>query len=316
MRKASRMTDHVRDYLALRRAFGYQLYIAGEELHRFAAFADKAAPGNPLTVDLALRWAQSSPTGKQTTAACRLRVVRPFSRYLKTIEPLTEVLPLRLLGPAQHRRTQHIYTDDEIRALLRAARTLRPVHGLRPHTTATYLSLLACTGMRPSEPLRLSRDDVDLRSRIITLRQTKFSKSRIVVLHSTAARALETYVRARDHAIPHPTSSAFFLCNHTRAFRYGEARRAFGYLVGHLGWKARLPRPRLYDFRHTFVCRQLLDWYKNGADVNLMMPPLSTYLGHAKITHTYWYVTAIPELMEIAGARFENCLVGSEGRRP
>ena len=316
MKRSEQMARHVDDYLAIRRSFGYQLEIAGEQLHRFAAFADREAAGSPLTTILALRWAQASSTGKQTTAACRLRTLRPFSRYLKTIEPQTEVVPLKLLGPAQYRRPPHIYSDSEICALLDAAKVLKPVHGLRPRTVEAYLGLLACTGMRPAEPLRLTRGDVDLGSRIITLRQTKFSKSRIVVLHSTAARALEKYVHVREQAIPRPSSSAFFLWNDTAAFTYGGASRAFDYLTGKLGWRDRRPRPRLYDFRHTFVCRQLLTWYRNGVDVHLMMPTLSTYLGHAQITHTYWYVTAIPELMEIAGARFEHGLLVSEEQHP
>lgn len=312
MKKAGQMTQYVDDYLAIRRAFGYQLEIDGEQLHRFAAFADREAPDNPFTTGLALRWAQASSTGKQTTAACRLRTLRPFSRYLKTIEPRTEVVPLKLLGPAQYRRPPHIYSDEEICALLDAAKILKPVHGLRPRTVEAYLGLLACTGMRPAEPLRLTRGDVDLSSRIITLRQTKFSKSRIVVLHSTTARALGKYVQVRDQAIRRPSSSAFFLWDDAGAFTYGGASRAFDYLVWKLGWRDRRPRPRLYDFRHTFVCQKLLAWYRDGVDVHLMMPTLSTYLGHAHITHTYWYVTAIPELMEIAGARFENGLLVSE----
>ena len=308
MKSTGQMTRHVDDYLAIRRAFGYQLDIAGEQLHRFAVFADREAAGSPLTIGLALRWAQASSTGKQLTAACRLRTLRPFSRYLKTIEPRTDVVPLKLLGPAQYRRSPYIYTDDEVCALLDAARTLKPVYGLRPHTVGAYLGLLACTGMRPAEPLRLARSDVDLGSRTITLRQTKFSKSRIVVLHSTAAKALEKYVQSRDQAMPHPSSSAFFLWDNLVEFTYGGASRAFDYLIWKLGWRDRRPRPRLYDFRHTFVCRQLLTWYRDGVDVHLMMPVLSTYLGHAQITHTYWYVTAIPELMEIASGRFENGL--------
>lgn len=316
MKRMGQMTRHVDDYLEIRRAFGYQLDIAGEQLHRFAVFADREAPGNPLTIGLALRWAQASSTGKQTTAACRLRTLRPFSRYLKAIEPRTEVVPLKLLGPAQYRRSPYIYTDDEICALLDAAKILKPVRRLRPRTVEAYLGLLACTGMRPAEPLRLTRGDVDLGSRTITLRQTKFSKSRIVVLHSTAARALEKYVQVRDQAIPRPSSSAFFLWDNPGEFTYGGASRAFDYLIWKLGWRDRRPRPRLYDFRHTFVCRQLLAWYKERVDVHVMMPTLSTYLGHAQITHTYWYVTAIPELMEIASARFENGLFPSEEKRP
>jgi integrase len=315
MRTKNRMTKHVKKYLDLRRAFGVQLNIAGKQLHHFAAFVDRVAPGEPLTVELILRWAQASSTGKQTTAAERLRTVRPFARYLRTVEPLTEVPPPRLLGPAQQRCNPHIYTEDEIEALLKTSKTLKPVDGLRPQTVRTYLSLLACTGMRPSEPSQLTRDDVNLQSGILTLRKTKFSKSRIVVLHPTAVEALQAYAKFRDGRIPHPRSAAFFLRDDGRPFTHHRAIRAFGRLNDLLSWNDRQPKPRLYDLRHTFVCRRVLAWYKDGVDLHVAVPSLSTYLGHANITHTYWYVTAIPELMEIAGARFET-FRGTQEVRP
>ncbi len=308
MRKTNRMIQHVDNYLVVRRAFGFQLGIAGQQLHRFAEFMDRTAPGKPLTVERILGWAQSSSTGKQTTAAERLRTVRPFARYMRTIDPLTEIPPQRLLGPAQQRPNPHIYTDKEIHALLNEAKTLKPTCGLRPQTVRTYLGLLACTGMRPSEPLRLTREDVDLKSGTITVRQSKFKKSRIVVIHPTAVKALEAYANLRDRLVPAPPSPAFFLRDDGRPFIHDWAIRAFGRLALQLGWKARPRPPRIYDLRHTFVCRRLLDWYRRGVDVDLEMPVLSTYLGHAHFTHTYWYVTAVPELMEIAGARFESFL--------
>ena len=164
MNRTNCMAQHVKSYLALRRAFGFQLGIAGEQLQDFAHFADRTAGGKPLTLELALRWAQSSPAGKQTSAARRLLILRPFTRYLRTIEPLTEIPPNRILGPAQYRQVPHIYTDREIRTLLEAASTLRPPGGLRAQSVGTYLRLLFCTGMRPPEPLRLTCADVDFQS--------------------------------------------------------------------------------------------------------------------------------------------------------
>jgi integrase len=312
------MPQRVREYLALRRAFGVQLTIQGEQLQQFARFADRAAPGDPLTIDLALRWAQMSPTGKQASAARRLLILRPFARYLRTVEPRTEVPPQRLLGSPRYRPAPHIYTPDEMRALLDATNGLRPLGGLRSRTVRTYLSLLACTGMRSPEPLRMTRPDVDFGSHTITIRRTKFSKSRLVVLHPTTTEALRAYARMRDRRVPHPHSSAFFVCDDGRALTPARAVRAFAWLRRHVGWTRPPGRrwPRLYDIRHTFVCERLLAWHRDGIDVHVAMPALSTYLGHVKVTDTYWYVTAVPELMATVSARFERFVSDRNGGRP
>jgi integrase len=302
------MTEHVQAYLSLRRAFGFRLSIAGQVLQSFARFADSEAAGQPFTIELALRWAQSSPTGKQVSAARRLLLLQPFARYLRTVEPVTELLPKRLLGPAQYRYLPHIYTDVEIQAFLEEAAGLSSSGGLRARTVQTYLGLLACTGMRPQEPLRLTRDDVDLLANVLTVRQTKFSKSRLVPLNPTAANALREYAHTRDHYLRCPPSTAFFLCDDGTAFTYRKALWAFQGLRSQLGWikKQGSPLPRLYDFRHTFVCQRLLQWQRDGVDVHVVLPSLSTYLGHVKITDTYWYITALPELMDIVSERFER----------
>jgi integrase len=313
MSRTKPMTQHLQEYLTLRRAFGFQLNITGQQLQGFARFADRVAAGKPLTIEVALRWAQSSSTGKQISAARRLLILRPFARYLRTIEPRTEIPPNRILGSAQHRHIPHIYTDEEIRTLLHAATRLRPRDGLRARSFRAYLGLLLCTGMRPPEPLRLIRADVDFHRHTITVRQTKFSKSRIVVLHSTATKALQEYAHIRDRHVPHPRSSAFFLSDNGSAFTHKKAIWAFRYLRRQLGWA---PQPgcrpsRLYDLRHTFVCRRLLAWQRDGVDVHVAMPSLSTYLGHVKVTDTYWYVTALPELMNTVSMRFERFVCGA-----
>lgn len=168
--------------------------------------------------------------------------------------------------------------------------------------------------MRPSEPLRLTCADLDFPSHTLTVRQTKFSKSRIVVLHPTATKALEEYARARDSFVKYPRSPGFFLSDDGSAFTHKKALWAFRYLRRQLGW---VPRPgcrlpRLYDLRHTFVCRRLLAWHRDGVDLHVVMPALSTYLGHVKITDTYWYVTGIPELMNTVSARFERFFCGDK----
>jgi integrase len=171
MRATTRMTKHVQAYLSLRRAFGFHLNISGQVLQSFARFADREAAGKPFTVELARRWAQSSSTGKQVTAARRLLIVQPFARYLRSIEPLTGVLPNRLLGPAQYR---HIRTSTPTqKSKLSWMQPPTCVHAPDcAQSVLTYLGLLACTGMQPREPLRLTRADADLQANILTVRQT------------------------------------------------------------------------------------------------------------------------------------------------
>lgn len=318
MNSADSMTQRVDEYLAMRRAFGYQLSTAGELLHDFARFADRIAPGKTLTSDLALRWAQTTDGAHRSSASRRLVILRPFARYLRILDPLTEVAPKGILGPAQRRCVPHVYNDQQVHDLLEATNGLRPRDGLRPRTVRSYLSLLACTGMRPPEPLRLTRDDIDFSTHTITIRETKFSKSRIVVVHPSATRALQAYARCRDRLVRQPQCPSFFLMDDGTSLTHKKALWAFRRLRRQLGWDSQPGRqrlPRLYDFRHTFVCRRLLEWYREGVDIHVRIPSLSTYLGHGKVTDTYWYVTGIPELMEVVGSRFEQFACGDYGDR-
>ena len=314
MSRTTSMTKHVKEYLAMRRAFGFQLSREGERLKKFARYADRFEHGKPLTIDMALRWAQSYSTGRQPGAARQLIMLRSFATYLKMHEPLTEIPPKQIFRPTHGRPIPHIYTDQEIRALCDAATCLRSRGVLRARSFQTYISLLSCTGMRPPEPLRLTRADVDFQSQIITVRRTKFAKSRIVVLHPTAGEALQEYAEFRDRCLPRPHSPAFFLCDDGRAFSHRIASWAFSKLRRQLGWVGRPGGrpPRLYDLRHTFVCRRLLAWHQDSVDVHVVLPSLSTYLGHVKVTDTYWYMTAIPDLMNTISDRFERFICGDE----
>lgn len=301
------MMKRVEEYLAMRRALGFELVTSAGVLRGFARFADRVAPGSHLTLELALRWAQVQAR-KRSTAASRLTTLRPFARYLQITEPRTVIPPKGILGPAQHRRVPHIYTEQQIRDLMDAALRLRPSGGLRPLAMRTYLGLLSCTGMRPQEPLHLTRQDVDLRTNTLAVRETKFAKSRIVVVHPTAGEVLRKYALFRDHHVRCPRSSGFFILDDGSQLTGQKARWAFQRLRRQLGWKSLpgRPAPRLYDLRHSFVCRRLLQWYRDAVDVHVAMPSLSTYIGHVKLTDTYWYVTGIPELMEVVSCRFER----------
>lgn len=189
MTRGITMSVKVDQYLQFRRALGYRLRIEGELLQQFAAYADATGRRGPLTVELALRWARLPEGCDRLYSARRLEVVRCFARYLSATEPHTEVPARGLLGPAHRRTTPHIYTDVELSSLISAARRLKPSAGLRPRTYATLIGLLACTGLRISEALKLVQSDVDLGHRVLKIRETKFRKTRLVPVHPTAVGA-------------------------------------------------------------------------------------------------------------------------------
>ncbi len=202
------MLSKVKEYLSFRRRAGFALSISGEQLLSFARFADCTGYRGPLTVELASRWALANRHGLQLTAARRIEVLRSFARYCQTQDPKTEIPPVRLFGPGHRRLTPHIYTEQEIAALLAASARLHPVKGLRPITCATIFGLLSATGLRISEATALRRQDVDLRGSLLHIHQAKFGKSRLVPLHPTTTRTLQRYARRRGLAASSTPSSS------------------------------------------------------------------------------------------------------------
>jgi integrase len=304
----SSFVDVVTRYLAQRRALGFDLRIAGKRLLVFARFADQHAQGGPLTIALALAWAHATSRPSQLTSARRLEIVRPFAQWLRQLDPRTEVPPARLLGRAHRRLVPHIYTHDELRALLAEADRLTPPGGLRPASLVALLGLLASTGMRVSEALALRRSDVDLEAGLLHVRQTKFRKSRLVPLHPTTVTALRSYAALCDRPAPgHARDDAFFVVDGGIRLSYSKVRTAFRRIRIRLGWEEGSGRrPRIHDLRHTFACQRLLLWQEQRADVSRCLLDLCTYLGHAKVSDTYWYLSAFPELLELSAKRFEE----------
>ena len=318
MSKASRMVGLARDYLAYRKSLGFQLASAEPLLLRFAAYADRTGHRGPLTTELIVRWVRLPKAGSPGYLARRLDVVRGFARHRAVADPRTEIPPPRLLGAAYRRRTPHVYSEAELSALVSAARGLTPSTGLRPHTYATLFGLLACTGLRVSEAVKLTRGDIDWRQGLLTVRQTKFRKSRLVPLHATALGALRGYAARRDRAHPAPATGAFFLTGRGTPLPRSSVGVTFWNLRKRLGWSAGRdrPKPRIHDLRHTFACRRLQRWYADGVDIDNAVAALSTYLGHAAVSDTYWYLTGTPELLALATARFERfAAAGPGGRR-
>jgi integrase len=316
--RVTTMAHQAKRYLEHRRALGFALNINGHLLMDFARFADRSGHRGPLTTELALRWAGLPSAVSPRYRAQRLGIVRVFARHLAAIDPRTEIPDRRWLG-SRHRRPQpHIYSDQQLRRLVLAAGKLEPTDPLRPRTYATLLGLLACTGLRISEALKLTRGTVDLDRGILRIDQTKFRKSRLVPLHPTAVTALRAYAEERDQDPRARDALAFFVGAQGRRLPYSTVRNTFRRLCNRLGWRSNgtLPKPRIHDLRHSFACRRLLNWYEQGADVDHAIAALSTYLGHGKVTDTYWYLTGTPQLLAIAGARFERFAGPERRRRP
>lgn len=301
------MIAKVERYLAYRHDLGYKLRGEGRYLRKFGRYADRVNHRGPLTTELAVRWARLPATQDQLAWARRLELVRCFARYLAILEPGTEIPPQGLLGPAHRHKTPHVYSDNEVSALISAALQLRSIDRLKPQTYSMLIGLLACTGLRISEALRCTRFDFDAHQGVLTIRKTKFGKSRLVPLHPSVTKKLLIYGRDRDRLVPLPQTDRLFISDRGKQLHYQRVREVFRMLCDSLGIVGRgcRPRPGIHDLRHTFACRRVERWYNAGVDVVHSIAALSTYLGHATIRDTYWYLTATPELLERAAARFE-----------
>lgn len=304
------MQERVELYITHRRRLGYTYCGTETGLLKFSKWVDQTGYKGPLTTSLATKWAMASKKPNRKTWARRLAYLHGFAKYYNVIDPKTEIPPLNLYGSFRHRPTPYIYSEKEVCDLSNAAQKLCPTDGLKPITFRYLLGLLASTGLRISEAIHLTRQDVDLNTGILTIRESKFHKSRYIPLHKTTQKALNRYVDIRDKKIPSPSVSEFFIIDNTHALNLYQTQKDFRWLREELGWKQ---KPRLYDFRHTFASQRLLKWHKEGKNLDEMMIYLSIYLGHAMITDTYWYLTAIPELMRIISKKFEQCSNSAKG---
>lgn len=292
------------EYLAMRRALGFQLTGFGQKLLGFVDYL-QARDLDVITVDDALAWATATPRSRDEVHwSRRLMVVRIFARHLAVLDPRTEVPPPDLLPHHYRRVTPYLFSDDEIGRLMRAATALRPT--LRGLTWQTFIGLLAVTGLRVSEACGLDRADVDLDELLLTVRNTKFGKHRIVPIHPSAAVALRGYADARDREFPEP-GEAWFLNSCGRRLDHTNLAHTFRGLlqVTAITAPAGQRSPRLHDLRHGFCTSTLLQWYRDGGDVAARMARLATYLGHADPKSTYWYLTGTPELLAVAADRLE-----------
>jgi integrase/recombinase XerD len=308
----SALGGRAEEYLRIRRMLGHELAEAARLLPRFVAYLDHAG-AEVITVEAALAWAQqpqARPGSK--VAARRMTVARGFARHMAGIDPRTQVPPPGLLPYRQRWRPPFIYSDADIRALM--AEVPRVVRSpLRTATYQTLIGLLAATGLRAGEALRLQRDQVDWAEGVLTVHATKFGKSREVPLSPGTVQALASYAQTRDQQLPGPRTPAFFVSTAGTPAAYSHFGAAFRRVIAASGVGAGSPvRPRVHDMRHSFAVHTLAGWYRAGEDVSALLPRLSTYLGHRDPVSTYWYLSAAPELLELAAARLQE----AQGAQP
>jgi integrase/recombinase XerD len=303
----SALRNSLDEYLALRRALGFKLERAAHLLPGFVAHLEHHGTPNITTV-LALAWAKQPPDGDPAWWAERLSLVRGFAKHMQALDARTEVPAAELLPSRTRRATPYLYSDRDIARLMQAAQRLP--HPLRAGTYTALIGLLATTGLRVGEALRLDRQDIDRKYRLLVIRSSKFGKSREVALHDSTLAALLAYARLRDRLLPRPQVPSFFLSIVGTRLRYDNFHITFLGLVCGAGLERRSARcrPRPHDLRHTFAVRTLLDWYRAGDDVEARLPQLSTYLGHFDPSSTYWYLSAAPELLTLVGQRLEKTM--------
>jgi integrase/recombinase XerD len=307
----SALSGQVADYLQLRRALGFKLEREGRMLPQFVGWLD-ATGAQTITVELAVAWARL-PDAQPIVWAHRLGAVRGFARWLATIDPATEIPPADVFGARQQRPTPYVYSATEISGLLQATRTLRPP--LRAATHEALFGLLAVSGMRVGEAIGLTRSDVDLTAGVITIRHAKFDRARLVPLHPSVTDVLRAYSARRDRICPTPKADAFFLSSVGTSLNHSRVRQTFAQISTAIGLRTAIRRPRIHDLRHSLVVNTLIGWQRDGVDVGSRLPLLSTYLGHVNPASTYWYFSAVPELMQLAAARLDSRSTGAHGAR-
>ncbi len=297
----------LRQYLEVRRALGSTLVEPASTLARFVTFLEREG-ATPITTARALQWAMAPQGVQRATWARRLSMVRRFATWLHARDPQTEVPPHGALPARRRRRRPHIFIDDEVRRLMAETAHRRSRTGRRPLTYATLIGL-AATGLRPGEALALDTADVDLDAGLLTIRLSKFGKSRVVPVDDSTREALRQYLTRRTALCPRPQSPAFLLSEVGRRLRGNATRRMFAEISCAIGLRPPLQRrwwgrgPRLQDLRHTSATRRLVEWYQADVDVARVLPTLATYLGHVGIGLTYWHIEAVPELLAHALTR-------------
>ncbi|MGP8055256.1 MAG: tyrosine-type recombinase/integrase [Limisphaerales bacterium] len=301
------LNQAVEDYLALRRSLGFKLREYGICLHEFVAFLDKNRSAH-LTNKLAVEYATQRQHEKPISWSRRLGIIRGFATYRIGADPRTEIPPVGLLRFRSKRACPYVYSQAEIRQLLEAALKIESPHELQPQTYYCLFGLLAVSGLRVGEAINLQTQDVDWSQGVLTIRGTKFGKSRLVPLHPSTRTVLLDYAKCRDAIYAQCPGSYFFVTSHGTKLEKTNLSRIFRELSRQIGIRTLGVRngPRLHDFRHRFAIETLLGWYRRGEEISRRMPVLSTYLGHVNVSGTYWYLSNTPGLMAAASHLLES----------
>jgi integrase/recombinase XerD len=301
-------------YLTIRRSLGYDLATAERTLKRFIAFANVEGVEH-ISADLFLRWQAAFGNANRQTWAARFIVVRRFAEWLHGLDPAHEIIPRGLIASRVRRSPPYIYSDAEIARVIDEAAKLPSTYGLRASTFSTLFGLIAVTGLRISEALALDTDDVDADEGVLTIRYGKLGKARLVPLEVSVVERLTAYIAERDRIIG-KAHEALFVQETGERISDCSARYNFASVSQRIGLRVpeRFGRrgrgPRIHDLRHSFAARTIINWYRGGKDAGREMIKLSTYLGHSDPNHTYWYLEAVPELLELAAGRVAEPTTG------
>jgi integrase/recombinase XerD len=298
----------VQEYMSMRRSLGFKLHGAATGLLDFVTFMEQHR-ASYITHSLALAWAKQRSGVQPAEWARRLSYVRMFARHRSATDPRTQIPPAGLLPYRPKRARPYLYSDKEIQDLLRAALKILGYGGLRPWTYYCLFGLLSVSGLRVGEAQNLELQDIDLQAGVLTIRGTKFGKSRLIPLHTSTRKVLADYIARRERTwAGRPVSSYLFVSGWGNRLDGGDIRRTFYTLSRQIGLRGPSDShgPRLHDMRHGFASKTLLRWYRAGENAEQRLPILSAYLGHVHWSDTFWYLSAMPELMHEAMTRLER----------
>jgi integrase/recombinase XerD len=308
----STLTERLHEYLAVRRSLGFDLSSSACVLRAFTAFATREGTDH-ITVNLFLRWKAVFGKADNNTWSTRLGMVRVFARWLQAHDRRTEVPPAGLIAGKPRRARPYIYSNEEIVEIVTRAANLSSRYELRGWTCSTLIGLIATTGLRINEALKLDDDAVDLDAGVITVKRGKNGRARFVPIAASTVERLRSYREERVRLLG-ASAGAFFRNDYGRRMSEGNARYNFAVVSQAIGLRdtqrfCRTGRgPRIHDLRHTFAVRTITAWYRSGLDPDREMSKLSTYLGHARPEDTYWYIEAVPELLRLAAERAERAM--------
>lgn len=310
------ISNQVEEYISYKKGLGFKIKIESDELRRFASYTRSLNYKGSLTIDIALKWVSSKPEYSRYYMTRRLEVIRTFGKYISIFDPNAQVPSKGLFGKCHGKVTPYIFTESEINILMQKALELLSPDGLRAIAISAAIGLIWVTGMRPGEVCNLLDEDVDLNNGYINIKETKFSKNRTLPIHLSTTLKLKEYKETRDKLRKDYFNQHFFITTWgnslaLRNFEYAWQVVRQNLLVGAELWDRR--PPRLYDIRHSFACNTILRWLREDVNINNKILYLSTYLGHAKIADTYWYLTGTPEIMGVLTNNFEEYFYGNGG---